>query len=157
VRFYLFSCACTADWPPKVCAAAFITVQHQVNVHTSIFSTTVTQWTEAFLAASLVTTAICTCEFSRFFHPTTRSLTVSLVLIVFKLWNIQTGLRHSGAYDDSRSLTRRVLKIFIESAALYSINNLMYSVLYSVKLNPEAWFSGLVRVDVLSTSENILT
>jgi hypothetical protein len=45
----------------SVGAAGFITAQHRVNVHTSIFSTTVTQWTEAWLASSLVTTGICTC------------------------------------------------------------------------------------------------
>lgn len=41
-------------------AAGFITAQHRVDVHTSIFSLTVTRWTEAFLSCSLVTTGLCT-------------------------------------------------------------------------------------------------
>lgn len=106
-------------------AAGFITAQHKVNVHTSIFSTTVTQWTEAWLANSLVTTGICT------------------ILIIYKLLSVQRNLGQSAAFNSSRSLTTRVLRIFIESAALYSINNLLYAVLYSAKISEEAWFSGL--------------
>jgi len=106
-------------------AAGFITAQHRVNVHTSIFSTTVTQWTEAWLACSLVTTGICT------------------IAIIYKLLSVQRKLGQSAAYSSSRSLTTRVLWIFVESAALYTINNLLYAVLYSVKISEEAWFSGL--------------
>lgn len=106
-------------------AAGFITTQHKVNVHTSIFSTTVTQWTEAWLACSLVTTGLCT------------------IAIIYKLLSVQHKLGVTGAFASSRSLTTRVLRIFVESAALYSINNLLYAVLYSVKISEEAWFSGL--------------
>lgn len=108
-----------------VSAAGFITAQHKVNVHTSIFSTTVTRWTEAWLSCSLITTGICT------------------FAIMYKLLSVQRSLGQSIAYNPSRSLTTRVLRIFVESAALYSTNNLLYAVLYSTKILEEAWFSGL--------------
>jgi len=108
-----------------VCAAGFITAQHKVNVHTSIFSTTVTKWTEGWLSSSLVTTGLCT------------------IAIAYKLISVQKSLGQSAAYNPSRSLTTRVLLIFVESAAMYSINNLLYAVLYSTEVLEEAWFSGL--------------
>lgn len=106
-------------------AAGFITAQHRVNVHTSIFSTTVTQWTEAWLACSLITTGLCT------------------IAIIYNLMSVHKKLGETAAFSSSRSLTTRVLRIFVESAALYSVNNLLYSVLYSAKISEEAWFSGL--------------
>lgn len=117
-----------------VSGVVFVTIQHQVNVHTSIFQASVTKWTEAWLASSLCTTGICT------------------VLVVWKLAVAQRQLRSS--YEPSethgwevasspKSLASRVIRIVVESAALYSVVNLLYCVLYAAALNPEAWFSTL--------------
>lgn len=117
-----------------VCGITFVTIQHQVDVHTSIFQATVTRWTEAWLACSLCTTGICT------------------GLIVWKLSRMQWYLRDSFDHGDgqvsavtasSLSLTSRVNRILIESAALYSTVNLLYLSLYAASINVEAWFSGL--------------
>lgn len=115
-----------------VSGVVFVTIQHQVNVHTSIFQASVTKWTEAWLASSLCTTGICT------------------VLVVWKLAVAQRQLRSS--YEQThgwevasspKSLASRVIRIVVESAALYSVINLLYCVLYAAALNPEAWFSTL--------------
>jgi len=111
-----------------VSAVGFITVQHQVSVTTSIFAKTVTQWTEAWLGSSLATTGICT------------------ILIVYKLTKIIRNMDKANVFQDTLSLTRRVTRIFVESAAMYSINNLLYSVLYALKQQPESWFSSMDAV-----------
>ncbi|KZV93875.1 hypothetical protein EXIGLDRAFT_716625 [Exidia glandulosa HHB12029] len=120
-----------------VSGIAFVTVQHRVNVHTSIFQATVTRWTESWLASSLCTTGICT------------------GLIVFKLGLVQYQLRDpsnpgslpstqtTAVSASTRGLTSRVMRIVVESAAMYSVVNLLYCVLYAAALNPEAWFSTM--------------
>jgi hypothetical protein len=52
----------------------------------------------------------------------------------------------ANVFQDTISLTRRVTRIFVESAAMYSINNLLYSVLYALKQQPESWFSSMDAV-----------
>lgn len=136
-----------------VSSVVFVTIQHQVNVQTSIFSKTVTQWTEAWLASSLITTGICT------------------LLITWKLVRVQTSLRESGAHlgAGKRTVTSRVVVILIESAAIYSLNNLLYCVLYAMNSVPETWFSGMestvasitfsliiIRVDQAIASRKVL-
>lgn len=53
-------------------------------------------------------------------------------------------------YHASRSLLSRALRIFVESAALYSLNNLLYIILFSTDLTEEAWLSGLVSTSAFS-------
>ncbi|KZV78983.1 hypothetical protein EXIGLDRAFT_707951 [Exidia glandulosa HHB12029] len=100
--------------------------EHHVDVTTSIFSATVTRWTEAWLACSLCTTGICT---------------------VYKLTSVNRNLRQSGVQMSlvlgKGSLASRVVFIMIESAAIYSVTNLLYCVLYAVEQVPETWFSGM--------------
>lgn len=71
------------------------------------------------------------------------------VLIAHKLIRVQSSLEASGALVASsrgrqKSLTSRVIALLVESAAIYSLNGLMYLVLYSVQQVPETWFSGMV-------------
>lgn len=78
-------------------------------------------------------------------------------MIVFKLGLVQYQLRDpsqpaslsstqaSLLSASTRGLTSRVMRIVVESAAMYSVVNLLYCVLYAAKLNPEAWFSTMVR------------
>ncbi|EJD43065.1 hypothetical protein AURDEDRAFT_152710 [Auricularia subglabra TFB-10046 SS5] len=76
----------------------------------------------------------------------------TLVLVVWKLAAVQWQLRssydpapkHAGMVASSaQSLASRVIRIVVESAALYSVVNLLYCVLYAAALNSEAWFSTL--------------
>ncbi|EJD43889.1 hypothetical protein AURDEDRAFT_166948 [Auricularia subglabra TFB-10046 SS5] len=110
-----------------VSSVVFVTLQHHVDLQTSIFHDNITRWTEVWLANSLVTTGICTS------------------LIAWKLASVQTSLRGTGARlgPSKRTLTSRVGVIFVESAAIYFINNLLYCVLYAVKQVPETWPSGM--------------
>jgi len=92
----------------------FVTLQHVVsNVNTSVFTTSVTQWTVSFLLCSFATTMI------------------STGLIVFKLLRTQSELRRHGVSGGSAS--HRIGRILVESAALYSLNHLLYAILYEVK------------------------
>ncbi|KZV83178.1 hypothetical protein EXIGLDRAFT_843162 [Exidia glandulosa HHB12029] len=111
-----------------VSSIVFVTVQHHIDVKTSIFNGTVTSWTEAWLASSLCTTGICT------------------ALIIYRLTRVRSGLRDSGVETScarTGTLTSRVILIIIESSAIYSVNNLLYCVLYAVKQVPETWFSNM--------------
>lgn len=74
---------------------------------------------------------------------------LSAVLIVYKIAVINRNLEDSGALRASAmlrkgNLTSRVIFIIVESAAIYSINNLLYCILYAVQQVPETWFSGMV-------------
>jgi len=92
----------------------FVSLQHHVsNVKTSIFTKSVTQWTVSFLLCSFATTMI------------------STALIMFKLLRSQYELRQHGVSGGHAS--RRIGRILVESAALYSLNHLLYAVLYEVK------------------------
>jgi hypothetical protein len=46
-------------------AVGLLAAQHRLNIHTSIFSRTVTEWVESWLACSLITTGFCTSEFEK--------------------------------------------------------------------------------------------
>jgi hypothetical protein len=54
-------------------------------------------------------------------------------------------LRKYGASTND-SVSRRILRIFVESAALYSVNHLLYAVLYEVKSQIEITPSFLVSL-----------
>ena len=57
----------------------------------------------------------------------------------------QTKLRQHGV-STSGSLSHRIMRIIVESAALYSLNHLLYAVLYEVKTQVESTPSFLVSV-----------
>jgi hypothetical protein len=63
---------------------------------------------------------------------------------VFKLLRSQSELRQHGV--SGGSATRRVGRILVESAALYSLNHLLYAVLYEVKNQVEITPSFLVSL-----------
>jgi len=92
---------------------SFVHLEHHMDVHTSIFSKAVTEWTVAFLLSSFVTTVY------------------STALIAYKLRKTQMNLRRNGV-STSGGLTHRVMRIVVESAVLYSLNHLLYAVLYAV-------------------------
>jgi len=98
---------------------SFVRLQHHTNVETSVFATAMTEWTVAFLLCSFVTTVY------------------STGLIAFKLMNTQIKLRQHGV-STSGGFTRRIMRIIVESAALYSLNHLLYAVLYEVKTQVES-------------------
>lgn len=56
--------------------------------------------------------------------------------IVFKLLWTQKQLRQLGVSTHS-NLRRWIISVLVESAALYSLNHLLYAVLYEVKSNAE--------------------
>ena len=70
-------------------------------------------------------------------------------LIAFKLLTMQMKLRNNGI-STSSTFSRRILRIFVESAALYSLNHLLYAVLYEGKSNLEATSSFLVSISSVS-------
>jgi hypothetical protein len=70
-------------------------------------------------------------------------------LIAYKLMNTQIKLRQHGI-STSGSLSRRIMRIIVESAALYSLNHLLYAVLYEVKTQVEITPSFLVSLNVES-------
>jgi len=99
--------------------ASFVSLQHRTDVETSIFATAVTQWTVSFLLCSFATTMY------------------STGLITYKLVNTQRNLRQHGI-STSGGLSHRIMRIIVESAALYSLNHLLYAVLYEAKNQVES-------------------
>jgi len=97
---------------------SFVRLQHHTNVETSIFAKAVTQWTVAFLLSSFATSVY------------------STGLIAYKLMSTQIQLRRLGI-STSGSLSSRIMRIIAESAALYSLNHLLYAILYEVKTQVE--------------------
>lgn len=69
---------------------------------------------------------------------------------------MQRTLGQSAAFRSTRSLTAKALRIFVESAALYSIVNLLYAVLYAVSILEEAWFSSLVRQQLVASTDILM-
>ena len=65
---------------------------------------------------------------------------------MFKLLRTQFELRQHGV--SGGSATRRVGRILVESAALYSLNHLLYAVLYEVKNQVEITPSFLVSLEL---------
>lgn len=66
-------------------------------------------------------------------------------LIAYKLLKAQRQIRKHGVLVTG-SLSRRIMRILAESAALYSINHLLYAVLYEAKANAEGTPSFLVSL-----------
>jgi len=95
---------------------SFVRLQHRTNVNTSVFAKAVTEWTVAFLLSSFVTTVY------------------STGLIAYRLMSAQRKLGQRGI----SSLGGRIMRILVESAALYSLNHLLYAALYEVKTQVES-------------------
>jgi hypothetical protein len=73
--------------------------------------------------------------------------------------NTQIKLHQHGV-STSGGFTRRIMRIIVESAALYSLNHLLYAVLYEVKTQVESTPSFLVsltpnRVNVLPDEASV--
>ncbi|KIM89431.1 hypothetical protein PILCRDRAFT_813369 [Piloderma croceum F 1598] len=98
---------------------SFVRLQHHTNVDTSVFEKAVTEWTVAFLLSSFATTVY------------------STGLIAYKLMSTQRKLRQVDV-STSGGFTHRIMRIIVESAALYSMNHLLYAILYEVKTQVES-------------------
>jgi hypothetical protein len=64
-------------------------------------------------------------------------------LIAYKLLKSQMNLRRHGLAT-SGGLSNRIMRIVVESAAIYSLNHFLYAVLYEVKNQVESTPSFLV-------------
>jgi len=103
-----------------VSGVSFVRLQHQLaDVHTSVFAQSVTDWTVAFLLCSFVTTVY------------------STALITYKLLKTHRNLREYGVMTND-GVSYRIMRIVVESAALYSLNHLLYAILYEVKNQVES-------------------
>ncbi|KZS96706.1 hypothetical protein SISNIDRAFT_482500 [Sistotremastrum niveocremeum HHB9708] len=102
-------------------AIAFVIVQNTAKPGAFIFISASEDWTIAFLACSLATTFYCT------------------GLIAWKLWQ---AYQRVASYTTQPKKWTTVMRILIESAALYSIVNFLYMVLFAIKNNGEAVVSG---------------
>jgi hypothetical protein len=115
-------------------------------VETSVFAKSVTEWTVAFLLCSFVTTVYSTGNPTILYFWMEANLTYLCPgLIAFKLMSSQMNLRRHGIMT-SDSLSYRITRILVESAALYSLNHLLYVVLYEVKTQVESTPSFLVSL-----------
>ena len=76
-------------------------------------------------------------------------------LIAYKLMSPQRKL-HQHGISTTGSLSSRITRIIVESAALYSLNHLLYVILYEVKDQVESTPSFLVSLapDVLNVIDN---
>jgi hypothetical protein len=97
---------------------SFVRLEHRIDVEASVFARAVTEWTVAFLLSSFVTTVY------------------STGLIAYKLISAQRKLRQRGI--SIGGLSGRITRILVESATLYSLNHLLYAVLYEVKTQVES-------------------
>jgi hypothetical protein len=105
---------------------SFVTLQHKLaDVNTSVFAKSVTEWTVAFLLSSFATTIY------------------STSLIAYKLLGAHMNLRRHGVAT-SGGRTHHIIRIVVESAVVYSLNHLLYAVLYEVKNQVEITPSYLV-------------
>ncbi|KAF8232100.1 hypothetical protein L208DRAFT_28578 [Tricholoma matsutake] len=111
---YIITIPCLTFGATVISGVYFVNRQHHISIQTSIFTMTITQWTITFLMCSFFTTVY------------------STGVIVFKLWKSQIELQKYGVATNS-SLTHRITRILVESAALYSMNHLLYVILYEVK------------------------
>lgn len=140
----VFLCHCSTQIILAASGVAFVHLQHTSAVNRSIFSTSVTQWTVAFLFCSFVTTLYSAGNISIFFNRSSSTLTSTLTaFITYRLWNAQRRLREDGL-SLSVGFSRRVTRIIVESAAIYSLNHLLYIILYEIKTNVEAFPSFFV-------------
>jgi len=118
-NIYVIMIPCMTFVATFTSGVSFVRLQHLTGVDTSVFATAITKWTVAFLLCSFVTTVY------------------STGLITYKLTSAQTKLRQHGV-STSGSLSHRIMRIIVESAALYSLNHLLYAVLYEVKTQVES-------------------
>jgi hypothetical protein len=74
-------------------------------------------------------------------------------IVTYKLWKnsqrSRQGTRDGYRVELGDNLFSQVILIFVESAALYTINNLLYLILFATHSVIEAIFSTLVRVSTL--------
>jgi len=122
-NFYVIIIPCLTFVATFTSGASFVSLQHKTPVMASIFEKNVTEWTVAFLLSSFATTVYCT------------------GLITYKLLKPHLELRRHCVVTSSPTL--QVTRILVESAALYSLNHLLYAVLYEVKDQVESSFSYL--------------
>jgi hypothetical protein len=128
---------------PPASGMTFVELQHHTNVETSIFTKTVTQWTVAFLLSSLATSVCSTGTPDDIIYLCNGKFKIIPGLIAYKLLNTQIRLRRLGISTNS-SLSTRIMRIIAESAALYSLNHLLYVILYEVKSQVEMTTGFLV-------------
>lgn len=139
-----------------VSSVYYVNLQHHTSIHTSIFTTTLTQWTITFLMCSIVTTIYSTgnpfnnencITTNNHIHPCPG-------VIVFRLWKSQVELRKCGILTNG-SLIHRIMKILVESAALYSVNHLLYVILYEMKDQVEITTGYLVSLSKWNIFPNL--
>ena len=94
----------------------------------------------AFLLSSFVTTVYSTGNTTILSIWMKANLTAGL--IAYKLISAQRKLRQRGI--SIGGLSGRITRILVESATLYSLNHLLYAVLYEVKTQVESTPSFLV-------------
>jgi len=118
-NIYVIVIPCLTFVATLTSGVSFVKLQHHTDMETSVFAKAVTQWTVAFLLSSFATSVY------------------STGLIAYKLMSTQIKLRQHGV-STSGSLSRRIMRIIVESAALYSLNHLLYAILYEVKTQVES-------------------
>jgi hypothetical protein len=128
-------------------AITYVELQHHTDVETSIFTKTVTQWTVAFLLSSFATSVYSTGEPGVIIYLGNHKFKITSGLIAYKLLNTQIRLRRLGISTNS-SLSTRIMRIIAESAAIYSLNHLLYAILYEVKTQVEMTTGFLVSLSV---------
>jgi len=101
------------------CGVSFVRLQHTTSLTTSVFSTGITEWTVAFLLSSFATTVY------------------STGFISYKLWKSDKQLREADV-SVGAGLSLRIMRIVMESAFIYSLNHLLYAIMYEAKTNVEA-------------------
>ena len=130
---------------PPASGITFVELQHHTNVETSIFTRTVTRWTVAFLLSSFVTSVYSTGKSNDIIYLGNGKFKITLGLIAYKLLNTQIRLRRLGVSTNS-SLSTRIMRIIAESAAIYSLNHLLYAILYETKTQVEMTTGFLVSL-----------
>jgi len=117
-----------------VSGVVFVQIQRFTDPNASYFTQPVYRWTLSFLGLSLLTTAL------------------STGIIASELWKrghqskghaLNDDCSDYGSGDYGKSLFLRVLWIFVESAALYSLNNLIYLILFAAHTAIQPVFSTL--------------
>ncbi|KZP08828.1 hypothetical protein FIBSPDRAFT_252938 [Athelia psychrophila] len=120
----------------------FVHIEHIDDVETSIFSPTITEFAIAFLLCSFFTTVYCT------------------GLMSFKLWKVDRNIRGPNRLSRSGlstpSVGRRIMGIFVESAAIYSLMHLLFAILFAIKSDVEATPSYL-EASVASIACSMIT
>ena len=104
-----------------------------------------TRWTVAFLLSSFVTSVYSTGKSEDIIYLGNGKFKITLGLIAYKLLNTQIRLRRLGVSTNS-SLSTRIMRIIAESAAIYSLNHLLYAILYETKTQVEMTTGFLVSL-----------